>query len=741
MVAHDRARTVPTRSRRGALRSMRPEHPLARRLAALMLALALLVPGLGAGQSTTPPAGAASDLVTLNFQDADLEVVLDAVARSVDFNYVVAPEVRRKVTVQGRVARRDLFDVLLAILEVHGLTAVRSGEVYKVIRLAAAQGQAVPVVVGLEPDPTRRPGELVTHIIHLAYGSAAEVARVLGSLVSREGSVALHPGTNVLVITDSVEKLQRHLRIIRSLDVPTAQEQFQVFPLRFADATSLATLLGQLFAGAPPAPPRPPAPAGRPAEVAEPGMPPAPPPLPPATEPGPSRPVILADHRTNSLLVTGSPATLERVQTLVTRLDAETPPPRGVHLYRVEHLRAKELAATLTQLFRRRGGDAGEAPGGLRPGPGVGADAGVVPTGIPPGPLPPGAGPGSLPDPEREGLATGEIRVIADEPTNTLLVTTSAPLWAALQPVLRQLDRMPRRVLIEILVAEIMLDDSTSLGIEWALRSERGIQIGGETFSVASGLDVGVPGIQPLPPGLFFVLQSGDILALLQAFSRVNRVNILSNPHVLASENKKAQIHVGQSVPVLTTQQLPATGVVAQAQTATSVITTTVDYVDTGVILTVTPRVSEDRFVALDVRQEVSDAIQNLVSATQSPVFTKRVAETSVVVGENETLVLGGLIEERKIRERAGIPFLSRIPILGYLFGTTTEAIRKTELLMLVTPRVVQDAGEAQSLSDELRRRTPELRREIERSAPPPPARTPGPGSALPDSQAIVSDR
>ncbi|MBI4011888.1 MAG: type II secretion system secretin GspD [Candidatus Rokubacteria bacterium] len=688
---------------------------------ALVVLLALLAPAGALRARAASP----DEPVTLSFQDADLDVVLDAIAQEVGFNYILAPEVRRKVTVQGRVPRKELFDLLLSILEVHGLTAVKAGDVYKIVRIAAAQAQGLPVVVGLEPDPTRRPEEIVTQLVHLRYGAATEIARVLQPMVARETAFAVHRDTNVLVITDSVEKLRRYLSVIRMLDVPTAQEQLQVFPLRFADATALAPLITQLVGGPAASGARPaalPAPrAGEPAEAAAIAA--------PARDGGAGRPVILADGRTNALLAVGPPAVLERIQALVARLDRESPPSRGVFLHRVEHLRAKELAASLTALFRRRQGPEGGPP---RPG--------FLP--VPPAETPPGAPP-PLPggaEAEREDLATEDIRVIADEATNTLLVTATPHVWALLQPILQRLDRMPRRVLIEILVAEFTLDDSTALGIEWSLRSERGIRIGGERLGIGSGLDTGLPGIVPLPPTFFFVLQNRDILTLLQAFAKANRVNVLSTPHVLASENKRAQIHVGRSVPILTTQQQPTTGIAPQAQ-PTSVITTTVEYRDTGIILTVTPRVSDNRFVALDVRQEVSDAVPNVISGTQSPVITKRVAETSVVVGENETLVLGGLIEERKVQDREGIPFLSRIPILGYLFGTTTEITRKTELVILVTPRVILDPAEAQAVYEEFKRRAPELRQQIEdpnRPVPPPPSR-PAPRSLAPTAPELSS--
>jgi general secretion pathway protein D len=661
-------------------------------------------------------------VITLNFQDADLDVVLDAVAQAIGFNYVLAPEVRRKVTVQGRVARRDLFDLLLAILEVHGLAAVRSGDFYKIVRVASAQGQGLPVVIGTDADPSRRPEEIVTQLVHLRYGSVTEVARVLQPMLSREGALAVHRDTNVLVLTDSVEKLRRYLSVIRMLDVPTAQEQVQVFPLRFADASALAPLITQLLAtpiGPARTLPAVPARPGEPAEV-------VPPPVAGARDDGGTRPVVLADSRTNSLVVVGPPAVLERVQALVARLDTDTPPTRAVFVYRVEHLRAKELAATLTGLFRRRGLPEPPPP---RPG--------ALPFPIPPPPL--GAPPGAPPaDVERDELAASdEIRVVPDEATNTLLVTATPQVWAALQPVLQRLDRMPRRVLIEILVAEFTLDDSTQLGIEWSLRSEKGIQIGGERLSIASGVDTGIPGMVPIPPTFFFVLANKDILTLLQAFSQANRVNILSSPHVMASENKRAQIHVGSSVPILTSQQQPATGVAAAPQ-PTSVITTTVEYRDVGVLLTVTPRVADNRFVALDIRQEVSAVAPSPIIATvqgqpvsvPSPAFNKRVAETSVVVGEQETLVLGGLIEERKTQVREGIPLLSRIPILGYLFGATRDGVVKTELVIMVTPRLVLDPGESRSLYEEFRRRAPELKREMDRPGAPTPPLAPAPPPA-----------
>ncbi|MBI2461882.1 MAG: type II and III secretion system protein, partial [Candidatus Rokubacteria bacterium] len=188
-------------------------------------------------------------------------------------------------------------------------------------------------------------------------------------------------------------------------------------------------------------------------------------------------------------------------------------------------------------------------------------------------------------------------------------------------------------------------------------------------------------------------------------------------------------------------QAQPTIGV-TQVTEPIAIVTSTIEYRDTGVILTVTPRISEKRLVAMDIKQEVSDAIPNLLGGTQSPIITKRVAETSVVVADSQTLVLGGLLEERRTRDREGIPGLSRIPVLGYLFGQTTDTVKKTELLILITPRVVGDPAEARALYEEVRRRSRELEKAIQQApsmvppaplpAPPPsenPAPNPGQGS------------
>jgi general secretion pathway protein D len=217
-------------------------------------------------------------------------------------------------------------------------------------------------------------------------------------------------------------------------------------------------------------------------------------------------------------------------------------------------------------------------------------------------------------------------------------------------------------------------------------------------------------------PGLtFFAFAAKQFLLALNVLASRDQVNILSSPSVITTENKKAVINVSKSVPVLTSQQTTLGGTVpTQPGTSTGIVgTQTVEYKDVGIVLTVTPRIGEEGTVALDVKQEVNDILLLETPPTGSPTFSKREAETSVVLLNNQTLVLGGLIQTKKETIKTGIPYLNKIPVLGYVFGKTSFEVQKTELLMLITPRVVGTALDAARITDQMRRLTPELKDSI----------------------------
>jgi general secretion pathway protein D len=713
---------------------------------------------------TAPPVPASQRgrFVVLNFDNADIETVVHAASEILGFNYVLAPDVRGKVTVQtsGRIPQEDVFGVLLAILEVHGFTAVKSDNLYKIVRIEGARERAVPTIVGSELDPGRAADEIVTQIIPVRFSSVSDLSTLLRPLMSTRGTLIAHRETNVLIITDAASNVRRLLDIIRLVDVEVAVDELQIIPIRFADAGDLATILNQLFAsgrvrraggapGAPGAPTPPPAPA--PAPTPAPGAPARPPgaPAAPGESVGTERaPLIVAERRSNSLIVHARKPELDTIRKLIGQLDVNIYGGRRVFIYYAESAKAKDLAATLNAIYAARETvPTTPSTPGAAPAPGA-------PTrrpGEPPPPPPPAptAAPGApLAGPPGVvgdvGLIEGQVRFIADETTNSVIVTTFPRNFEEIEATIKQLDRQPRQVLIEVLVAEITLTDDMRLGVDWAIKAGR-LNLASQSISTATPATI-APIDRTLPiragslltlPGAgltAFTFATDQFLALLNTLASENRVNVLSSPHVLTSENKKAVINVSDSIPIVTSQQVPIGGTTTPTSTnTTSVIgTQSIEYRDAGVILTVTPRIGERGTVALDIKQEVND-VGNPEPPTGSRRIIKREAETAVVLVNNQTLVLGGLIRDSLSTEHRGIPFLKDIPILGYLFGARVRTINKTELLMLITPRVIGTAIDAARISEEMRRATPELEDTFRRSPrqpapippPPPPQSSP----------------
>jgi general secretion pathway protein D len=682
-----------------------------------------------------PPPSAASRPIVLNFDNADVEVVIQSVAEIVGFNYVLGPNVRgRKVTVQtvGKIATDDAFNVLLTILDVNGLAAVRTGNLYRIITREGVSQVPLKTVVGRAADPRAGDAEILTQIVKLEYIRAVDAANLLRPFVPAQGAVTAHPETNLLILTDNGANIRRLLEIVNLIDVEVALDDLQVIPIKHADAQELAQILSQLFtvgrvAGA----------AGA-LTVPSPGLfqaapgpaSPAPPVTGLAAVPGQPRvPLIVADRRSNSLVIYAGRQERETIRRFVEKLDVDIYGGQRVFIYFAENTKARELAITLDDIYGRGGrspSTAARQTSGTAGGPPSYNPPPYSPSpyspSLPPSPFSGGAIPGGL-GLQVEGVPrTADIRFVADEVTNAVIVTTYPRLWKEIEDTIKKLDRMARQVLIGVLAAEVTLTDDTKLGIEWAVRSGR--------FDVNSSPSGTLPGRPltsliplggPVAAGLnFFTFATDKFLAALNALASENKVNVLSSPTIMTAENKKAIINVSTSVPIVTSQQVP----VATGGITGNSITQTVEYKDIGIILTVTPRIGEQGTVALDVKQEVNDVGPTQPPPINSPTFIKREAETSVVLVNNQTLVLGGLIQNRRTRIRIGVPWFMDIPILGYLFGSNEWKTEKTELLLLITPRVVGTALDAARITDQMRRLTPTLEDTLHQAPPPPPPTT-----------------
>jgi general secretion pathway protein D len=688
------------------------------------------------GAAGQPPGQAAAQapgrLVVFNFDNADLEIVLQATSELLVFNYVLAPEVRgKKVTVQttGRIPVEDIFPVLLTILDVNGLAAVKSGSVYRIIGKQGAPQTPTPTIVGDQVDPALPGDQVVTVIVPLKFIAALDAVNLLRPFVPQQAALTANRDTNLLVITDVTANIRRLLDIVKLVDVDVASSELQILQLKHADAQEVAQILNQLFAsgrfratggqipaGIAPAVPTPAPGVPRPTVPGQAG---------PAQDTAAERaPLIVPERRSNSLIIYARKQETDTIRRLIEKLDADVYGGQRLFFYFCENTKSKDLASTLDAIFGRGTGASSTQPSTT---PSQLAPSATRPPGLPSQPQyqpsRPTTGTGGAGRAEGlfgEGGAVGaETRFIPDEPTNSIIVTTYPRTWAEIEPIIKKLDRMPRQVLIEVLVAEITLEDDMSLGMEWAIREGRF-----NLFFTGDGVllprpslpDIIKLGATGLNPGLnFFAFAGSKFLAAIRALASVDRVNILSSPSVLTTENKKAVFNVSKSVPVLTSQQTTVGGTVTTVpgQTTGIVGTQTVEYKDVGIVLTVTPRIGEEGTVALDVKQEVNDILLLQTPPTGSPTFSKREAETSVVLLNNQTLVMGGLIQTKREFIKTGIPFLNRIPVLGYLFGDTKENTTKTELLMLITPRVVGTALDASRITDQMRRLTPELKESI----------------------------
>jgi general secretion pathway protein D len=535
-------------------------------------------------------------MISLHFEDADLEVVLRALADLAKVNIVLGQGVKAKVTMWiERVPASEAFTIMQAILEANNLAAVKSGPVYKIVPTGAAAQQSSPIAIGVEPQA----GEegFHTQIVPLQYLGAEDLVRILTPLIA-PGRVLAYKETNSIIMSAGSASIRRMLQVIQSLDVPGRQREVQqtfVYYLENAKAKELATVLGSIFEG-------------RRDRAAG--------PAPDATRIGPAQPP-----------------------------QPPAQPPR---------------------------------PGGAAP----------------PEPTPAPGAPGA-----ELARVVGEVRIVADEPTNALIIRATAQDYRLVEETIKKLDILPKQVLIEALVAEISLTDQMRFGLEYFVRTG-GFAI--QQFATAStGVAELVQGAALASRGftLSFV-DSESFKALLTSLSLYTTINTLATPHILTLNNREAKIQVGQEVPVVTGSQATITGL----ETGGNQVFQTIQQRNIGRILGIKPHVNEKREVTLDIQLEVTDTLPS-TTVTGTPAFSKRAVQTSVVVQDGQSLLIGGIISDNRRNDQEGIPWLSRIPVLKYLFGTVSNNFDRTELFIMLTPRVVSTPEEGRTITEEFRRR------------------------------------
>ncbi len=404
--------------------------------------------------------------------------------------------------------------------------------------------------------------------------------------------------------------------------------------------------------------------------------------------------VMVDVPKINYLILVDTDANVKRLLQLVEIFDSEQLKQikPQVFVYPVQNGKAKDLASLLQEIYL-----GAKAPAKTSTTTTAAGKPGA--TGQPATPAPsvlsPQMSTTTVGGSSGEALVAEITKIFPDETTNSLVILATPEDYSLILETLKKLDQVPRQVMIEVLIAEITLTNELKFGLEWSLQGMLGqgftsvtgsfIPTTTTSSSTSSGTTTTVPA-----PGFSFlgIDKTGLIRGFLQTLATQGKTNVLASPHILAADNRKAKIQIGSQVPIVTDVL------------STTVTTQSVQYKDTGVILEITPSINDSGLVSMEIKQEVSSFIFQQIGTNNFPVFTKREASTYLVAQDGQTIVIGGLIQENKGKTRSGLPFLSKIPILGYLFGYTDDTFDRTEIILLLTPRVVKNQKEAENLTN-----------------------------------------
>lgn len=659
------------------------------------------------GQRSTQDKKEAAQVVhvELAFDNADLYEVLDLTLYELfGLSYMVDPTLKSTVSfhIAGDFTRDQFINTLNQALQLNNLSIVRgSGNIYKILPRANSAGSAnAPVSVA---DETGLVGD-VTRLIRLRYVAAASAATNVTPFLSKGATIVQDAVNNALLITDTAENISRAVAILGVIDIEYfADLSWQIFPVKEVDAAVIADDLSSVLQ------------AGglyKRQGAAE-----------------GSFEIFPIKSMNAILVVTRWPSILALVQDWILAMDHMNDSETNVFVYFVENASAMDLADVLQQVFmgktgttrasksatastgksassRSRMGASSSAAGGL----GMQGSASSQQRTATPSQSrqtivrPTAAGTGGTAGADD---FAGTVEIIPDEANNAIVFKASNRDYKRVLTLLKQLDIQPRQVLINVLVAEITLSGKVEYGIEWFLNKNIG-SLGGSSgdYTAQGALDSTLkrPINTPLGSASGFFLSIYDpvdfLRGLVFALGSDSDVNILSSPNILALDNKEAVIEVGTEVPTVTGTTTSAT--------AGTTITNTVQYRKTGILLTVTPHINSSGLVKMELIQEVSD-VGDFNKELNNYSFLTRKADTSLVVEDNQTVVMAGMMKSNKSNSQSGIPYLKDIPVLGYLFGGLTKEVKKTELIIMITPHVIKNRSQADEITREFSQKVSDL--------------------------------
>ena len=576
---------------------------------------------------------------TVNLKDTDIQEFIEFVADVTGTTIVIDPAVKGKVKVVSSkpVSRAELYDLFLSILDVHGYTAVRSGEVVRVIPNKNARSAPVDVISGTSVIND----EYVTQVIRLDNVSAAKLIPVLRPLVPQQAHMAAYAPSNAIIISDIRANIDRIAKIIDRMD-QSAVKKTEVVKLRYGVATDVVEMLKTLEKSR----------AGEGADANDEAS-------------------LVADKRTNSVIVTADEVSIERIKGLIDYLDIPLEQSGNVRVMYLEYADATEVAEVLTRVMQNLARLDDESSGRTR------------------------------------AANAAKSTIEADEGTNSLIITADTDEMAALEAVIARLDIRRAQVLVEAIIVEIDVTEGRELGLQWLFANDSGLYGSnisparqGSNAAIAQAIlpedaastEIGVrdlAGALSQVPGTTFgwgvVDQNLTMTTILNTLEKQGNTNILSTPSLLTLDNEEAFITVGQQVPFVTgsyTNTGAANGVANPFQT--------IQRENVGVTLQVTPQINEGDSVVMDIVQEVSSISQQALSASDV-ITNERKIETKVLAQDGDIVVLGGLVKDDIQDSQQGVPLLSGIPVLGRLFRNDVVSVTKSNLLVFIRSTIIRD--------------------------------------------------
>jgi general secretion pathway protein D len=574
--------------------------------------------------------------VSIDFNNVDINVFIKFMSELTATNFVVDQRVKGKVTIisPSKISLKEAYKVFESVLEVHGYTTVKAGDIVKIVPAPDARSKNIKTL--LREDAASPEDKVVTQLIPLKYANPVDIKRLFTPMVSKSSVILAYQPTNMMIITDVHSNIRRLLKILRQIDIPGIGQEISVIPVEYADATKMVSLLSTVFK-----------PTRKPAKGA------------------PQQAVaMVADERTNIIVLLANKIDTLRVKQLIAMIDKETPRGKGkIHVYYCENAVAEELAKVLQDVPTQEAG------------------AGKGKKGAP--------------------VVSGRVRISADKATNSLIITADQEDYLVLEEVIKKLDIPRSMVFIESLIMEVDMDKSLNIGIDWQAFGETSISgketaIGGQFNSQAGLIDPGALAQGGLTVGLITEqtniagLLVSNIAAIINAVKTDDEFRILSTPQILTTDNEEARITVGENRPYQTRSTTDPSGGTFES----------FEYRDVGKILKITPHVTEGRLVRMKISLEVTniDLASTLTTSSTLPVTQKRTVDTTVIVKDSQTVVIGGLIEDSATTNETKVPVLGDLPVLGWLFRDRSETTTRTNLFIFLTPRVIKSPVEARDI-------------------------------------------